>query len=44
MDAYRKGLSVKQATWYVKKQNSYKVISETLIKEFNIQLEGVLKR
>jgi hypothetical protein len=35
MNTYRKGLSVKQTAWYIKKQNNYKVISETIIKEFN---------
>jgi hypothetical protein len=44
IDAYRKELSVKQAAWYVKKQNSYRVISEALIREFDIQPEGVLKK
>jgi hypothetical protein len=44
MDAYRKGLSVKKAAWYVKKQNNYRVISEALIKEFDIQPEGALKK
>jgi hypothetical protein len=44
MDAYRKGLSVKQAAWCIKKQNGHRVISEALIREFDIQPEGVLKR
>jgi hypothetical protein len=44
IDTYRKGLSVKQAAWYIKKQNSYRVISEALIREFDIQPEGVLKK
>jgi hypothetical protein len=35
MDAYRKGLSVKQAAWYVKKQSGHKVISEAIMKEFD---------
>ena len=40
MDAYRKGLSVKQAAWCVKKQSDYRTILETIIKEFDIVLEG----
>ncbi|PVH67802.1 hypothetical protein DL98DRAFT_442735, partial [Cadophora sp. DSE1049] len=36
MDAYRKGLSVKQAAWCVKKQSGHRVISEELIREFDI--------
>jgi hypothetical protein len=36
MDAYWKGLSVKQAAWCVKKQSGYRTISETIIKEFDI--------
>jgi hypothetical protein len=35
MDTYRKRLSVKQATWCVKKQNGHKVISEAIMKEFD---------
>jgi hypothetical protein len=35
MDTYRKGLSVKQAAWCIKKQNGYKTISEAIIKEFD---------
>ena len=40
MDAYRKGLSVKQVAWCVKKQSGYRTISEKWIKEFNIIPEG----
>ncbi|PVH71085.1 hypothetical protein DL98DRAFT_435865, partial [Cadophora sp. DSE1049] len=35
MDAYRKGLSVKQAAWAVKKQKGHRVISEEIMKEFD---------
>jgi hypothetical protein len=35
MDTYRKGLNVKQAAWYIKKQNGHRTISETIIKEFD---------
>jgi hypothetical protein len=35
MDIYRKGLSVKQTAWCIKKQNSHRVISETIIKKFD---------
>jgi hypothetical protein len=44
MDAYRKGLSIKQAAWCIKKQSGYKVISEALMREFDIRPEGALKR
>ena len=40
MDAYRKGLSVKQAGWCVKKQSGHRTISETMMKEFDIIPEG----
>jgi hypothetical protein len=43
MDAYQKGLSVKQAVWCVKKQSGHKTISETIMKEFDIVLEGKQK-
>jgi hypothetical protein len=39
INAYQKGLSVKQAAWCVKKQSGYRTILETIIKEFNIVLE-----
>jgi hypothetical protein len=35
MDTYRKGLSTKQATWYVKKQNGHRTISKAIMKEFD---------
>lgn len=40
MDAYRKGLSVKQAAWCVKKQSGHRSISEKWMKEFDIIREG----
>ncbi|PVH71083.1 hypothetical protein DL98DRAFT_435861, partial [Cadophora sp. DSE1049] len=40
MDAYRKGLSVKQAAWCVKRQSGHRTINETWMKEFDIILEG----
>ncbi|PVH69111.1 hypothetical protein DL98DRAFT_383535, partial [Cadophora sp. DSE1049] len=33
MDAYWKGLSVKQAAWCIKKQSGYRTILKTIIKE-----------
>jgi hypothetical protein len=36
MDAYYKGLSVKQAAWCIKKQSGHRTISETMMKEFDI--------
>ncbi|CZT07045.1 uncharacterized protein RAG0_12651 [Rhynchosporium agropyri] len=40
IDAYRKGLSVKQAAWCVKKQSGHRSISEKWMKEFDIIPEG----
>jgi transposase len=40
IDAYRKGLSVKQAAWCVKKQSGHRTISETIMKEFDIVPEN----
>jgi hypothetical protein len=39
INAYQKGLSVKQVVWCIKKQSGYRTISETIIKEFDIVLE-----
>jgi hypothetical protein len=36
MDTYRKGLSVIQVAWAVKKQKGHRVISEAIMKEFDI--------
>jgi hypothetical protein len=44
MDAYRKGLSVKQAAWCVKKQSGHRTISETMMKEFDIVPEGIVEQ
>jgi len=35
IDAYRKGLSVKAAVWYVKKQKGHRQISEAIMLEFD---------
>jgi hypothetical protein len=35
MNIYRKGLSIKQATWYIKKQKRYRTISKKIIDEWN---------
>jgi hypothetical protein len=41
MDVYRKGLSIKQAAWYVKKQKRYRTISKKVIDEWdNMQKDG----
>ena len=38
MDTYRKGLSIKQAAWYIKKQKRYRIISKKVIDKWdNIQ-------
>ena len=33
MDVYRKGLSIRQAAWCVKKQRRYRTISKTVMEE-----------
>jgi len=41
MDAYRKGLSIKQAAWCVKKQKRYRTISKRVMDEWdNMQKQG----
>jgi hypothetical protein len=41
MDAYRKGLSIKQAAWCVKKQKRHRTISKRVIDEWdNMQKQG----
>jgi hypothetical protein len=42
IDAYQKGLSIKQAAWCVKKQSGHRTISEKWMKEFDIVSEGNL--
>jgi hypothetical protein len=40
MDAYRKGLSVKAAAWYIKKQRRHRIISEEAMQAFEDQVGG----
>jgi hypothetical protein len=41
MGIYQKGLSIKQDTWYVKKQKRYRIISKKVIDKWdNMQKEG----
>jgi hypothetical protein len=41
IDAYQKGLSIKQAAWCVQKQKRYRTISEKVMDEWdNMQKQG----
>ena len=41
MDAYRKGLSIKQAAWCVKKQRRHRTISEEAMRAFDEYKGGI---